>query len=179
MSDPDSNPGDRLLLAASGWGDPAWLSAYYPDDLPADWRLDYFANDFDCAVIDAADWRGRPGELATWLGSAPATLGLCLRVVGEADVALWPAIGGRRVTVLGTPSDAAGSWPAVDAGRWQSPRGDAAVVRLNMPTGDLRDLRQQIEGLAGDVRMLWLDGPGFEPASIGDIRTLLQLMGRH
>lgn len=35
----------RLLLGTRGWDHADWVSAFYPDDLPADWRLAYYANE--------------------------------------------------------------------------------------------------------------------------------------
>lgn len=60
-----------IELAAYGWDGPAW-SAFYPEDLPPEWRLDYYSNEFGSLVVPAADWaRVSIDEAARWLGEAP------------------------------------------------------------------------------------------------------------
>ncbi len=43
-----------LRIGAAGWDHPAWTGAFYPDDLPADWRLVYYANEFPVVLVPAA-----------------------------------------------------------------------------------------------------------------------------
>lgn len=61
----------RLTLAAYGWQQSGW-SGYYPDDLPPEWRLDYYANEYDAVVVPAESWRGLPqAQLLEWLEDTP------------------------------------------------------------------------------------------------------------
>ena len=53
----DVNPPKDLLLGTAGWERPGWAARYYPDGMPADWRLDYYANDCDCVLLTPEDWR--------------------------------------------------------------------------------------------------------------------------
>ena len=46
----------NLVVGARGWEHPRWLEAYYPDDLPEDWRLDYYSNEFGCVILPADLW---------------------------------------------------------------------------------------------------------------------------
>ncbi|MDH5516631.1 MAG: hypothetical protein OEY36_02270 [Gammaproteobacteria bacterium] len=40
-----------------GWRHPEWeKDVFYPDDLPADWQLSYYANEFDLVVVPASYW---------------------------------------------------------------------------------------------------------------------------
>lgn len=60
-----------LELAAYGWASPAW-SAFYPEDLPEEWRLDYYSNEFTSLVIPAGDWAAASiDQAAGWLAEAP------------------------------------------------------------------------------------------------------------
>jgi hypothetical protein len=34
-----------------GWDYPAWIGEFYPDDLPSEWRLTYYANEFPGVLI--------------------------------------------------------------------------------------------------------------------------------
>jgi len=46
----------RLLFGARGWECAAWNGVYYPDDLPAGWRLAYYANEFPAVLVPQARW---------------------------------------------------------------------------------------------------------------------------
>lgn len=41
----------RLLIGSRGWQHADWDDSFYPDDLPAEWRLTYYANQFRVALV--------------------------------------------------------------------------------------------------------------------------------
>lgn len=46
-----------INVGAWGWKHVSWeQDVFYPDDLPADWRLAYYSNEFDLVVIPASYW---------------------------------------------------------------------------------------------------------------------------
>lgn len=58
----------ELVVGARGWEHTRWLETYYPDDLPEDWRLDYYANEFGCVVLPAEVWMTAGEEaIEQWL----------------------------------------------------------------------------------------------------------------
>ena len=60
----------ELEFAAYGWLGPAW-DGLYPNDLPSDWRLDYYGNEFRTVVVPAEDWRvASIDEACRWLEEA-------------------------------------------------------------------------------------------------------------
>ncbi|NIR58416.1 MAG: DUF72 domain-containing protein [Gammaproteobacteria bacterium] len=62
-------PVPALTLGARGWDHAAWAEQFYPPDLPPDWRLAYYANEFRAALIPASYWAGAgPGAASTWAG---------------------------------------------------------------------------------------------------------------
>jgi len=62
----------HLELAAYGWEGSEWDS-FYPDDLPSEWRLDYYANTYDAIVVPASAWQSATiDEAKEWLAEAPA-----------------------------------------------------------------------------------------------------------
>lgn len=62
----------QIELAAYGWDSPAW-SIFYPEDLPPEWRLDFYRNEFTSLVLPAAEWAEVSiDEAAGWLDEAPA-----------------------------------------------------------------------------------------------------------
>ena len=68
----------RILIGAAGWLHKDWQSSFYPDDLPADWLLGYYSNEFPVVLIPAATWPGIKTEIHEWLeDSADELLILC------------------------------------------------------------------------------------------------------
>ena len=58
---------DYLKIGARGWRHQQWLGTYYPDDLPEDWRLTYYANDFQTVLVPKEYWDIKKGyELDEW-----------------------------------------------------------------------------------------------------------------
>jgi len=48
----------RLQIGTIGWDFPAWEQGFYPDDIPDDWRLAYYANEFSAVVLPQSFWTG-------------------------------------------------------------------------------------------------------------------------
>jgi len=45
------------IIGSWGWRHPEWENdVFYPDDLPSDWRLSYYSNEFDLVVVPAEYW---------------------------------------------------------------------------------------------------------------------------
>lgn len=58
----------RTYLAAEGWNHDPWQGDFYPDDLPIDWRLSYYFNEFRAVAVPAGEWLDAPADqLAGWL----------------------------------------------------------------------------------------------------------------
>jgi len=45
-------------ILPTGWDHPGWDGVFYPDDLPPEWRLNYFANEFSGVLVPQAMWSG-------------------------------------------------------------------------------------------------------------------------
>lgn len=61
-----------LEVGARGWDHAAWVGSFYPDDLPAAWRLAYYANEFSSVLVPARQWQcADPGEVAGWAADVP------------------------------------------------------------------------------------------------------------
>lgn len=99
----DSHP--RFSLAAAGWDHDRWQGVIYPDDLPSDWRLAYYANAFDAVLVPAAQWPAATGdELACWVADTPPAFRFYLDWVAAPGGP--PCRGWRRSSAAG----AAGCW---------------------------------------------------------------------
>ena len=57
-----------FLVGTRGWDFSADQSGYYPDDLPAEWRLSYYANDFFAVLVPWEQWGCADKEtLSQWV----------------------------------------------------------------------------------------------------------------
>lgn len=56
-----------VMVGACGWEHPAWDASFYPDDLPADWRMGYYSNEFPVLQLPLSRILGAtPDELEEW-----------------------------------------------------------------------------------------------------------------
>jgi hypothetical protein len=46
----------NVLLGALQWKVPRWQDEYYPEDLPEEWQLSYYANEFSTTLIDVQQY---------------------------------------------------------------------------------------------------------------------------
>lgn len=97
MSNAPSLP--RLVVAAQGWRHADWQNRFYPDDLPEDWQLAYYANEFRAVLVPP------PADVATcqeWLEAVDPGFGFCLdlRAAG-ATAGVLEALAGQTLAVLG------------------------------------------------------------------------------
>ena len=64
----------RILIGAYGWQHAQWQGGFYPEDLPAEWQLAYYSNEFHVLLIPAAYWQQGPVDVAQWLKESSETL---------------------------------------------------------------------------------------------------------
>jgi hypothetical protein len=191
-----------IELAAFGWERADWLTDYYPDDLPEDWRLDYYANEYRQVLVPAAYWDDEP-DTGDWADLAGQGLEFyfqvddvipeqCLDRARELGDGLKGFVldnaaleGGALVTKLGDAlQDRAvfmmypcqgfrQCWvPGMAGGGY-----GAGILRLDHEV-EPRDLRtyieQYIQATSIESPILFVDAP---PSVLATLRTLLDLMG--
>lgn len=86
----------------------AWTGAFYPDDLPEDWQLAYFSNEYGAALVPAARWLGQdPAVAGIWAEDVHDGFRIYLECPAEgADkLASWSkGLGSRFAGVVAEPS---------------------------------------------------------------------------
>ena len=56
------------FLGAEGWEHALWVSRFYPEDLPPEWRLTFYSQFFNCTSLGYAIWSRVPRpELERWI----------------------------------------------------------------------------------------------------------------
>lgn len=46
----------RVLIGACGWKHAVWVKNFYTEDLPEDWQLGFYSNEFAVVYVYASDW---------------------------------------------------------------------------------------------------------------------------
>lgn len=183
----------RLRFGTIGWQRPGWETQYYPDDLPPDWRLGYYANELGAVLLEPQAWcdagKTQLGEWADevhadfrfYLLADPAVapgeqlqqagaLGGCLGGV------LWPTAGAATAGVLRPLAD------LPDRVRGWGEQGDLRLAVLDVDGLGLRARRGLLDALAprlgGDAeRAVIVEGASITPAEVRELQTVAELMG--
>ncbi|RKT43742.1 hypothetical protein [Thiocapsa rosea] len=156
----------RILPVRTGWDPSPGDADFYPDDLPEDWRLTYFANALDAVALDADAWgQVDAGRIARWGRDVPASFAFYLRHdPGAAAVAESAGVQARLGEHFGGwilcpdqshADDLAGSayvlLESVSAAAGSHASALACAVPAELGT-DLRAARGWLEGLAAAAR---------------------------
>lgn len=73
----------RMIVGSMGWNHPEWCEQFYPDDLPSEWRLTYYANEFSLVLLPASEWMSGDRELfCGWRADVSDTFQFILDVTG-------------------------------------------------------------------------------------------------
>ena len=73
----------RVLIGACGWKHAAWLDEFYSDDLPEDWHLGFYSNEFPVVYVSASDWIDET-NLDEWIEDISDDFRFILQVPAEA-----------------------------------------------------------------------------------------------
>lgn len=187
MSPEESTAATPPLLGLTGWDSEPWCDAYYPADLPDDWRFSYLANEVDCVLLRPEQWYlGLSAEttdrLNGALAEAPVDLSFLLAVAPEqppprAALARFAALdAGLLADQPLALADPRLQWRRTAPGRWTAE--DRTEVRVwQVESIDLRGWRQDAAALPSRLRAMILSGPAASPGRVTELRTLLQLLG--
>jgi len=78
----------EILVVARGWAHEGWWGSFYPPDLPPDWRLPYYANEFRGAMIPLRSVLGCSSETARrWTEDIPAGFRFFLELPAQPEAA--------------------------------------------------------------------------------------------
>jgi hypothetical protein len=207
MTMPEAAPSirPRVRVGALGWDHPAWWDIWYPADLPAEWRLAFYANAFEAVLVPWAQWsRQTRATFEDWAEATPTgfRFGLATPASAAADPATQTtareasmALGDRLIgwvlpaaEASASGGSAGGSNPLPLQSPWTEAGGPVAgslgclpIDSEERPAKDLRPLRTRIERFAaetqGSERFLFLTGDPPSSHRLREARTLVELMG--
>ncbi len=80
-----------MRIGAYSWEHDLWQGRFYPDDLPREWRLGYYASQFSAVVVPFAEWGGLTGETAEeWRGDTSEAFRFYLELPAEGPESTEP-----------------------------------------------------------------------------------------
>lgn len=189
-----------IRLGGFDWRHDAWCGAFYPEDLPGDWQLTFYANEFDALGLVAQAWL-TPSleEMAAWVKDTRE--GFCLYL--ELPNRQVPDLEARLKTLhsrLGATLAGAGCPPKIIglAGQfapvWAQaaveglPRvahdfvealepGRAPLVVLESSRVDLRAARRAMDVLGPRAGVILLRDADMALEALQSLRTLRNLLG--
>lgn len=103
-----------ITIGATGWLHEAWEGVFYPDDLPPEWRLTYYSNEFDSVLVPADYLTGAdPTFLNTWVEETNDSFAFFIELpvgaspewVKKVCTALVPRLGGTVFKAAIPPVD--------------------------------------------------------------------------
>lgn len=91
----------RLLVGANGWVHASWRDRFYPEDLPDDWQLTYYSNEFRVVLLPTHYWDIAGEGPSQWLDACDGDFAFVVEVpaeliqralhdpVGREDLVVW------------------------------------------------------------------------------------------
>jgi hypothetical protein len=94
--------GARIEVGAIGWKHTLWREDFYPDELPEEWELSYYANEFRCVLVPHADWFDLDKDgIAQWYEDVHEVFSFIAEYIPGTDAELNALPVLERIGVLG------------------------------------------------------------------------------
>ncbi|MBC8210934.1 MAG: hypothetical protein H8E21_07675 [Gammaproteobacteria bacterium] len=194
-----------IKLGVYNWQSFAPDAGYYPQDLPPDWKLSYYANEFASAAIDLASGRIGIQQLQQLVDGLAQEFELTLAFSGLAQLDQWltplhqqpiklhslmlpPSALAQllrdqtRLKPLSTLGIVHSTQLITADALWSPDKPDQHCrIALLEAHSDLKQYRRWIEQWVGDhperCETLWLQGETANYSQLTKLRTLLELLG--
>ena len=159
-------------IAAYGWEGESW-QGFYPADLPEDWRLDFYSNEFRSVVVPLDMWQGITADVAEeWLDAVHAEFRFYFDVT---DGQIPTPEQSAAIELLGIQW---GGWVCRNCLRIDDATPSIWYEGETAPR-QMREVIEQLHAALGrDQRGVMVVGTINEPWQVAsDMRQLLELMG--
>ncbi len=148
-----------IIVGACDWEHEHWLGCFYPDDLPEDWRLSYYANEFSGVLLPQDKWCNDNADFEQWLEDVPE--GFRFYLLSE-NLTLDDSHIKKEL------GDAFGGFVPVS--------GNAEIALIEFADKTLREWKEWIQASA--VSAIFLKDKNLSVKQLADFKSLLELMGR-
>ncbi len=155
---------DRLLVGAYGWQQAAMIEQYYPVDLPEEWRLSFYANEFSAVLVPATLWLAVDVELDEWL-DVPAGFRFYLE-----------SAGGEHARKLDEVKQQLGEHFAGLVTEMDGIDEDTGVAVIDPHSRNLRGWREWLQQHGASLRAVFLKNEQLAYKDLHEFSSLLELM---
>lgn len=150
-----------LRVGALDWQHEHWQSVFYPDDLPQDWRLGFYANEFSTVLVPQSRWLAALDEIEDWL-DVPDNFGFYLVLEDERyRLQLETVMQRLKNRLLGVflPADI-----------------PADIALIEMQSQDLRAWRKWLEQHGNSLKAVFLKDEELSIQQLNDFKSLVEWM---
>ena len=185
---------ENLRVGAYGWRHDHWQQSFYEDELPEDWQLTFYANEYSTVLVPASyldesrdieQWCDDVNENFRFYFEWPEQAGADSELLAE----LMSADENLGGILLNTSTQLSAGCPVYD---WRANNGLDKVWQPSHPVKtdlavfavEQSDLRQQrawlesfVEDSAGKARALLVTDPELDIQKLRELKTLVELKG--
>ncbi len=158
---------DSLRVGVVDWEQPALLEQFYPDDLPADWRLGFYANAFTAVLVPRQHWMNLSTDERDEWQDLPEVFHLYLEAQSPQDdeslSALQALLPGQFVQPVSSLEP--GVYP------------QQGIAIINWPDRSMREWRYWLEQHGTNIHALFLGGGAVTIGQLEQCRDLVELLG--
>jgi len=147
-----------IVVGACDWDHPQWRKTFYPEDLPEDWRLSYYANEFSAVLVPQEKWQSEEADFEQWAEDVPE--GFRFYFLSD-DLSVDDVLIKRQL------GDAFAGFVAT--------AGNEQVVLIDFADKNLREWKDWL--LKTKCHVVFLVGDELSVKSVLDFQSLLELMG--
>jgi len=149
---------DPIRVGACDWDHEHWLGTFYPDDLPEDWRLSYYANEFSAVSIAEDKWRSNLANLGEWVDEAPEDFLFYLQSTVDEPSELMQIrdqLGENFAGILGETSSS---------------------VMIEFSSKSLREWREWLEQNATKLKAIFLMDENLSAKQLSEFKSLVEML---
>lgn len=165
----ESSQRANLRVGALGWDHAGWQNTFYPDDLPADWHLGFYANEFNAVLVPEPQWRANLHELEGWQSEVPDNFRFYLQMARLDEVEVE-----QLTQQLGTSLGAVIAFNVTDnAADFLLP----PFALVNYASRNLREWREWLELHGTSLQAVFLADANLGTQQLSDFRSLVEMLG--
>lgn len=163
------SPTYQYCVGSAGWAHASWLGGLYPEDLPPEWQLMFYSNEFSCVYLPYIEWSQRDDkELLGWANNVAARF----RFVLEASPRGMSPEDKRKIALLGSNFGL-----LVDAsGMALQEAGMVGEVLWLEKDHDLKLLAQALQTKASEQVPIFIISREHDLGIMQQVKTLLEIM---
>ena len=128
----------ELWIGARGWRHASWVEGFYPDDMPQEWRLAYYSNEFEAVLVPWDDLQDTQSEaLQAWFDDTDENFAFFIELPLSASKthvemvlnALGPRLGGVLLSEISPANEITAG--AIEVPEWLESVKKHAPVAVN------------------------------------------------